>query len=137
MTDWNDGPPACKKVPHIDRYGGYLHGEDDDSPYDVDGVAYCGRCHRAMSEHGTLPGPAQPERRESVALQENVQFLIEAVRADERAKLEQAHKARLREEAKAAWDGGAWHCNWLFGRGREAPSLEDYLRSRGLEADDV
>lgn len=61
MTDeWNDGPPACKKVPHIDRDGGYLHGPDDDEPYDVDGVAYCGRCHRAMSAHAQ-PGPAQPE----------------------------------------------------------------------------
>lgn len=25
-----------------------LHGADDDTPYDVDGVAYCGRCHEAL-----------------------------------------------------------------------------------------
>ena len=34
----------CKKVPHTGE--GYLHAEDDDSPYLIDGVKYCGRCHR-------------------------------------------------------------------------------------------
>lgn len=34
----------CRKVPHT--RDGYLHGEDDDGPYLVDGVKYCGRCHR-------------------------------------------------------------------------------------------
>lgn len=34
----------CEKVPHSGT--GYLHDEDDDRPYDVDGVKYCGRCHR-------------------------------------------------------------------------------------------
>jgi len=33
----------CPKVQHLGA--GYLHGADDDRPYDVDGVAYCGRCH--------------------------------------------------------------------------------------------
>lgn len=27
---------------------GYLHESTDDSPYDVDGVRYCGRCHHAI-----------------------------------------------------------------------------------------
>lgn len=33
----------CPKVQHVGE--GYLHGADDDRPYDVDGVKYCGRCH--------------------------------------------------------------------------------------------
>ena len=33
----------CPKARHLGA--GYLHGEDDDRPYDVDGVTYCGRCH--------------------------------------------------------------------------------------------
>jgi hypothetical protein len=36
----------CQKKPHIGT--GHLHGEDDDLPYLVDGVTYCGRCHTAM-----------------------------------------------------------------------------------------
>ncbi len=36
----------CPKKPHIGT--GHLHGEDDDSPYLVDGVSYCGRCHTAL-----------------------------------------------------------------------------------------
>lgn len=38
---------TCPKVAHSNR-GGYLHGADDDSPFDVDGVRYCGRCHMAL-----------------------------------------------------------------------------------------
>ena len=34
---------TCYKVDHIG--GGYLHLTDDDTPYDVDGCVYCGRCH--------------------------------------------------------------------------------------------
>ena len=33
----------CPKVPHVGD--GHLHDANDDSPFDVDGVAYCGRCH--------------------------------------------------------------------------------------------
>lgn len=40
---------VCPKVPHDLPEGGYLHDENDDRPYDVDGVAYCGRCHVALS----------------------------------------------------------------------------------------
>jgi len=36
----------CKKEPHIRT--GYLHADDDDSPYRVDGCYYCGRCHRSL-----------------------------------------------------------------------------------------
>ena len=37
----------CPKAKHGPE-GGYLHGEDDDTPYDVDGCTYCGRCHVAI-----------------------------------------------------------------------------------------
>ena len=39
---------TCEKVPHA--RDGYLHSEDDDTPYDVDGVRYCGRCHMALGQ---------------------------------------------------------------------------------------
>ena len=36
---------SCPKVQHGNK-SGFLHGAcDDDGPYDVDGVRYCGRCH--------------------------------------------------------------------------------------------
>ncbi len=38
----------CEKKRHLG--GGYLHSEDDDSPYDVDGLAYCGRCHQWLGK---------------------------------------------------------------------------------------
>lgn len=38
---------TCVKVLHIG--GGYLHDARDDTPYDVDGVMYCGRCHAALT----------------------------------------------------------------------------------------
>ena len=37
----------CRKLPHGPQ-GGYLHDEDYNGPYDVDGVMYCGRCHLAL-----------------------------------------------------------------------------------------
>ena len=37
----------CFKQVHIAE-SGYLHSENDDSPYDVDGVNYCGRCHEVL-----------------------------------------------------------------------------------------
>lgn len=37
----------CEKIIHSNK-GGYLHSEQDDRPYDVDGVKYCGRCHKAL-----------------------------------------------------------------------------------------
>jgi hypothetical protein len=46
---------TCEKVPHVpdpriphERQGaneGWLHAGDDDGPYFVDGLRYCGRCH--------------------------------------------------------------------------------------------
>ena len=33
----------CPKIVHLGA--GYLHGPNDDEPYNVDGVTYCGRCH--------------------------------------------------------------------------------------------
>lgn len=41
---------TCPKVPHFGT--GHLHAEDDDKPYDVDGVSYCGRCHHAIPGGG-------------------------------------------------------------------------------------
>ena len=38
----------CPKVPHDG--GGFLHAPEDDKPYDVDGVMYCGRCHWALTK---------------------------------------------------------------------------------------
>lgn len=39
---------SCKKVLHIGD-SGWLYDELDDSPYDVDGVSYCGRCHEVLT----------------------------------------------------------------------------------------
>lgn len=36
----------CRKVEHT--RDGMLHAADDDTPYDVDGILYCGRCHTAL-----------------------------------------------------------------------------------------
>ena len=36
----------CPKVAHVGD--GYLHAANDDRPYDVDGIMYCGRCHGWM-----------------------------------------------------------------------------------------
>ncbi len=38
---------TCDKVEHGPQ-GGYLHAAEDDTPYAVDGVRYCGRCHMVM-----------------------------------------------------------------------------------------
>lgn len=44
----------CPKAKHMG--GGYLHDADDDRPYDVDNVLYCGRCHGWIgSTSGTAP----------------------------------------------------------------------------------
>lgn len=37
----------CEKVIHKTNQG-FLHWSDDDRPFDVDGVNYCGRCHQAL-----------------------------------------------------------------------------------------
>lgn len=37
----------CAKADHGERTG-MLHAADDDTPFDVDGVLYCGRCHTAL-----------------------------------------------------------------------------------------
>lgn len=36
----------CPKIFHTGA--GHLHAEDDDTPYDVDGCKYCGRCHKVL-----------------------------------------------------------------------------------------
>jgi hypothetical protein len=39
----------CGKVVHLANRP-YDHGGDDDKPFDIDGVEYCGRCHRWINE---------------------------------------------------------------------------------------
>ena len=39
----------CRKADHIGN--GYLHELDDDAPFDVDGLYYCGRCHMELGHH--------------------------------------------------------------------------------------
>ncbi len=38
----------CEKVIHRKAGGGYFHADDDDTPYNVDGAKYCGRCHHCL-----------------------------------------------------------------------------------------
>jgi hypothetical protein len=38
---------SCIKVSH-EGGEGFLHGDDDDRPYEIDGCSYCGRCHHAL-----------------------------------------------------------------------------------------
>jgi hypothetical protein len=37
----------CPKAPHVGT--GHQHGEEDDAPFNDDGVDYCGRCHHCLS----------------------------------------------------------------------------------------
>jgi hypothetical protein len=64
---WNGSPlPAptirhgidCRKVPH--SRDGMLHGPDDDTPFEVDGLVYCGRCHMAIDVAPTAPSLQEP-----------------------------------------------------------------------------
>lgn len=48
---------SCPKAEH-GATGGYQHQPDDDGPYDVDGVTYCGRCHGWMGT--AVPPDPQP-----------------------------------------------------------------------------
>ena len=40
---------SCLKKQHLGA--GYVHVADDDGPYEVDGVIYCGRCHEALTNN--------------------------------------------------------------------------------------
>ena len=42
-TDERHHGVTCPKAVH--KSEGYLHDADDDGPYDVEGMIYCGRCH--------------------------------------------------------------------------------------------
>ena len=44
----------CKKAWHNSNRGGYLHGDADDTPFTVDGMSYCGRCHYALDADVTF-----------------------------------------------------------------------------------
>ena len=54
----------CPKVIHDPVWPGYLHDDNDDTPYDVDGVKYCGRCHYAIARNlsSALVAPRAPEQ---------------------------------------------------------------------------
>lgn len=67
----------CPKVQHTGT--GYLHGPNDDTPYDVDGVQYCGRCHMALSgclSRSTRAAPPAPV--EALPSVERYRFVDEA-----------------------------------------------------------
>lgn len=49
MTTNSKPELTCLKVEHFGN--GWMHDAADDTPYDVDGVMYCGRCHRSLPEH--------------------------------------------------------------------------------------
>ena len=49
----------CRKVKHLGTGDGYVHGANDDAPYDVDGVWYCGRCHAWLGDEPE-PSPKRP-----------------------------------------------------------------------------
>lgn len=40
----------CRKVTHLGTGAGYVHGANDDAPYNVDAVWYCGRCHAWLGD---------------------------------------------------------------------------------------
>lgn len=44
----SDHGTECAKALHDPHRDGYLHDALDDSPYMVDGLRYCGRCHGWM-----------------------------------------------------------------------------------------
>lgn len=47
---------TCEKVEHLEGVG-YLHEADDNRPYWIDNVAYCGRCHHWLSAEDYDPEP--------------------------------------------------------------------------------
>lgn len=66
-------PTSCPKVIHSAEHG-YFHEEWDDGPYTVDGVDYCGRCHRAVPCGGERRS-AEPERVVLADFDSNGQFV--------------------------------------------------------------
>lgn len=47
-SDCTEDFKRCNKILHTGT--GYLHGDNDDTPYDVDGCVYCGRCHQSLDK---------------------------------------------------------------------------------------
>jgi hypothetical protein len=50
-----------------------MHAADDDGPYDVDGIAYCGRCHQYLSP----PAPAGAGSQSEAAIEAECTKLLE------------------------------------------------------------
>lgn len=59
MTD-----ARCTKVVHDPERTGYLHTADDDGPYSVDGVLYCGRCHHVLPHAESYVRPVATKRKQ-------------------------------------------------------------------------
>lgn len=60
------GRKVCQKIPHS-AGGGYMHDEEHDGPYDVDGVLYCGRCHSWYNNPADHGAPALSEQPRTAA----------------------------------------------------------------------
>lgn len=99
MTD------RCPKVPHIGM--GYMHEEDDDGPFVIDGVTYCGRCHLfgcpSIAPESELPN----QLRDRVAQLGDMQgpecppLLVQRDEARELASFRGEQVVRLRDECDA------------------------------------
>ena len=58
----------CHKVKHSgnDEFDGFGHGENDDGPYLIYGIPYCGRCHRWVGSYGEVKSvPSETDRLKS------------------------------------------------------------------------
>ena len=55
----------CPKVEH-ERYDTFIHDADFDGTYQVDGIRYCGRCHRQIESYGEVKSvPSETDRLKS------------------------------------------------------------------------
>ncbi len=71
---------TCKKAPH--GAGGYLHLPEDDGPYDVDGVKYCGRCHVYLGQPKAQVEVERPAPQEQDSIREALRDPIRAALRD-------------------------------------------------------
>lgn len=107
---------TCIKVPHIKSDGGYLHAPDDDGPFDVDNVWYCGRCHAAIPEpkvkfstHVAEDGSAShmqrealerlPERRNKYGVAPKEERTVDGILFASKAEMEAYCKLRMLQAA--------------------------------------
>lgn len=99
MTD------RCPKVPHIGM--GYMHEEDDDGPFVIDGVTYCGRCHLfgcpSIAPESELPNQLRDRVAQLGDMQgpEGPPLLVQRDEARELASFRGEQVVRLRDECDA------------------------------------